>query len=58
MGELRGEARVLADDDPDGFTAEHAASSLAGFQRGTLQARDAAEAADVPDPTTPHTDRS
>ncbi|MCW8378377.1 sensor histidine kinase [Streptomyces justiciae] len=53
--ELREEAPVVADDDPDGFTAEHAASSLAGFQRGTLQARDAAEPAV---PTTPHTDRS
>ncbi|AZP21069.1 sensor histidine kinase [Streptomyces aquilus] len=54
--ELREEAPVVADDDPDGFTAEHAASSLAGFQRGTLQAREAAEPATVP--TTPHTDRS
>ncbi|MFF5496919.1 nitrate- and nitrite sensing domain-containing protein [Streptomyces aquilus] len=54
--ELREEAPVVADDDPDGFTAEHAASSLAGFQRGTLQARDAADPAAVP--TTPHTDRS
>ncbi|MET9843170.1 nitrate- and nitrite sensing domain-containing protein [Streptomyces ossamyceticus] len=27
-------------DDDDDFTAERAASSLAGFQRGTLQARD------------------
>ncbi|MBE8473379.1 sensor histidine kinase [Streptomyces justiciae] len=53
--ELREEAPVVADDDPDGFTAEHAASSLAGFQRGTLQARDAAEPAV---PTTPHADRS
>ncbi|MEU9186755.1 nitrate- and nitrite sensing domain-containing protein [Streptomyces sp. NPDC048484] len=29
-----------ADSSLDDFTAEHAASSLAGFQRGTLQARD------------------
>ena len=28
------------EDAPDEFSAERAASSLAGFQRGTLQARD------------------
>ncbi|WP_405730017.1 nitrate- and nitrite sensing domain-containing protein [Streptomyces sp. NBC_00028] len=53
--ELRDEApAVVVDDDPDGFTAELAASSLAGFQRGTLQAREEEPAA----PLTPHTDRS
>ncbi|MEV6179575.1 nitrate- and nitrite sensing domain-containing protein [Streptomyces sp. NPDC052015] len=43
--ELR-EAPGTAEDDgfPDDFTAERAASSLAGFQRGTLRARDDAEA--------------
>ncbi|MFF5156673.1 nitrate- and nitrite sensing domain-containing protein [Streptomyces sp. NPDC000348] len=37
--ELREESVPDAEDD-SGFTAEHAASSLAGFQRGTSQARD------------------
>ncbi|MEU3794926.1 nitrate- and nitrite sensing domain-containing protein [Streptomyces fructofermentans] len=31
---------VGPDDGPDDFTAERAASSLSGFQRGTLRARD------------------
>ncbi|MFD8256071.1 sensor histidine kinase [Streptomyces werraensis] len=41
-------------EDPcdDAFTAEHAASSLAGFQQGTLRARDAA--GDVPGNAPPH----
>ncbi|MFJ3668933.1 nitrate- and nitrite sensing domain-containing protein [Streptomyces sp. NPDC090106] len=39
--ELRDDAPRATEQDPDDFTAEHAASSLAGFQRGTLQARDA-----------------
>ncbi|WAX77284.1 sensor histidine kinase [Streptomyces sp. KMM 9044] len=39
--ELREEtATQTAEDDAASFTAEHAASSLAGFQRGTLEARD------------------
>ncbi|MEU1519355.1 nitrate- and nitrite sensing domain-containing protein [Streptomyces sp. NPDC005811] len=39
--ELREEAPPCEEDGfPDDFTAERAASSLAGFQRGTLQARD------------------
>ena len=39
--ELREETVSLEEDGfPDDFTAERAASSLAGFQRGTLQARD------------------
>ncbi|MFD5338338.1 sensor histidine kinase [Streptomyces hawaiiensis] len=39
--ELREEAAPARDDgSPDDFTAEAAASSLAGFQRGTLRARD------------------
>ncbi|MEU3982137.1 nitrate- and nitrite sensing domain-containing protein [Streptomyces sp. NPDC026672] len=41
--ELRDEARLTADEDDcpgDDFTAERAASSLAGFQRGTFKARD------------------
>lgn len=38
--ELREESVPDAEDDSGDFTAEHAASSLAGFQRGTSQARD------------------
>ncbi|MCX4765692.1 nitrate- and nitrite sensing domain-containing protein [Streptomyces sp. NBC_01275] len=39
--ELREDAVAVEEDGfPDDFTAERAASSLAGFQRGTLQARD------------------
>ncbi|MEE1832597.1 nitrate- and nitrite sensing domain-containing protein [Streptomyces sp. SP17KL33] len=41
--ELKEEAEPCPDGDADDFTAERAASSLAGFQRGTLQARDDAE---------------
>ncbi|MFJ8595359.1 nitrate- and nitrite sensing domain-containing protein [Streptomyces sp. NPDC093598] len=70
--ELREEAAPSADDGSlDDFTAEAAASSLAGFQRGTLRARDDdaeppydAEAASVPRqaaagpaPSTPPADR-
>ncbi|MER6629563.1 nitrate- and nitrite sensing domain-containing protein [Streptomyces sp. NPDC000987] len=41
------------DDDEDEFTAERAASSLAGFQRGTLRARDdGAEPPSDPEPNT------
>jgi hypothetical protein len=43
--ELREEAAPTAEDDrADDFTAERAASSLGGFQRGTLRARDADDA--------------
>ncbi|MFJ2946254.1 nitrate- and nitrite sensing domain-containing protein [Streptomyces sp. NPDC087226] len=38
--ELREDSAPDADDDVADFTAEHAASSLAGFQLGTSQARD------------------
>ncbi|PAZ10565.1 histidine kinase [Streptomyces sp. SA15] len=38
--ELLEESRPDAEDDSDAFTAERAASSLAGFQRGTFRARD------------------
>ncbi|WP_030603020.1 nitrate- and nitrite sensing domain-containing protein [Streptomyces fulvoviolaceus] len=38
--ELREEATPEAEEDAEDFTAELAASSLAGFQRGTLRARD------------------
>ncbi|MFH9983405.1 nitrate- and nitrite sensing domain-containing protein [Streptomyces sp. NPDC017179] len=38
--ELRGEFAPAVENDPlDDFTAEHAASSLAGFQRGTRRAQ-------------------
>lgn len=46
--ELREEAQTVhEEEDADEFTADHAASSLAGFQRGTLRARDED---DLPDP--------
>ncbi|MGW1614411.1 sensor histidine kinase [Streptomyces sp. NPDC002285] len=50
--ELREEARPAEDNGYDDFTAERAASSLACFQRGTLQARDDSgdETADPPEP--------
>jgi hypothetical protein len=39
--ELREDAPAVAEqEDADEFTADHAASSLAGFQLGTLRARD------------------
>ncbi|KFF95239.1 histidine kinase [Streptomyces scabiei] len=41
--ELKEEAGPCPDGDADDFTAERAASSLACFQRGTLQARDDGE---------------
>ncbi|MDQ1049443.1 nitrate- and nitrite sensing domain-containing protein [Streptomyces sp. V4I2] len=40
VDELREEAAPAVEDDLDDFTAERAASSLAGFQRGTFRARD------------------
>ncbi|MFF5480196.1 nitrate- and nitrite sensing domain-containing protein [Streptomyces sp. NPDC012935] len=54
--ELRDEARPAEDDGYDDFTAERAASSLACFQRGTLQARD--DSGDEPaDPSEQATDQ-
>ncbi|MGW5123185.1 nitrate- and nitrite sensing domain-containing protein [Streptomyces sp. NPDC004069] len=50
--ELRGDAAPVVENGPlDDFTAERAASSLAGFQRGTRQARDddPQEPADAPE---------
>ncbi|MFH9013418.1 nitrate- and nitrite sensing domain-containing protein [Streptomyces sp. NPDC017943] len=70
--ELREDAAPApGDDSPDDFTAEAAASSLAGFQRGTLRARDGGDepssageeaapprqAAPGPVPSTPPADR-
>ncbi|MYS90691.1 MULTISPECIES: nitrate- and nitrite sensing domain-containing protein [Streptomyces] len=70
--ELREESAPVGDDgSPDDFTAEAAASSLAGFQRGTLRARDddaeppydedaaapPRQAAAEPVPSTPPADR-
>ncbi|MFC8364947.1 nitrate- and nitrite sensing domain-containing protein [Streptomyces griseorubiginosus] len=48
--ELREEAPVADAEecDTEDFTAEHAASSLAGFQRGTRRARDEDDALDGP----------
>ncbi|WP_406496186.1 nitrate- and nitrite sensing domain-containing protein [Streptomyces sp. NBC_01604] len=40
VDELREDAAPAVEDDLDDFTAERAASSLAGFQRGTFRARD------------------
>ncbi|MFE3033977.1 nitrate- and nitrite sensing domain-containing protein [Streptomyces canus] len=52
--ELREEAAACPEEDADEFTADHAASSLAGFQRGTLRARDEDGSLDTPeDPLTP-----
>ncbi|MFF4058765.1 nitrate- and nitrite sensing domain-containing protein [Streptomyces sp. NPDC001668] len=67
--ELREDAPAVREDEgADEFTADHAASSLAGFQRGTLRARDEDDGppgtledltagtapADVPKEATPH----
>ncbi|MFE9439877.1 nitrate- and nitrite sensing domain-containing protein [Streptomyces sp. NPDC006602] len=41
--ELREDSPPAVEDDLDDFTAERAASSLAGFQRGTFRARDEPE---------------
>ncbi|MEU5039385.1 histidine kinase, partial [Streptomyces griseorubiginosus] len=48
--ELREEAPVAGaeEGDTEDFTADHAASSLAGFQRGTRRARDEETALDGP----------
>ncbi|MET7730556.1 nitrate- and nitrite sensing domain-containing protein [Streptomyces sp. NPDC005402] len=53
--ELREEASTTCpEEDTDEFTADRAASSLAGFQRGTLRARDEDDLLDTPqDPTAP-----
>ncbi|MGC0337055.1 nitrate- and nitrite sensing domain-containing protein [Streptomyces sp. SLBN-8D4] len=48
--ELREEAPAACqEEDADEFTADHAASSLAGFQRGTLRARDEDDLLDTPE---------
>ncbi|MFF0011867.1 nitrate- and nitrite sensing domain-containing protein [Streptomyces sp. NPDC005374] len=48
--ELREEATAVTEEaDADAFTADHAASSLSGFQRGTLRARDEDDLLDGPD---------
>ncbi|WP_081239612.1 sensor histidine kinase [Streptomyces viridosporus] len=50
--ELREEPVADTGDDPgDGFSAEEAAASLSGFQRGTLQARDDDGTGDAEDGT-------
>ncbi|WP_438272292.1 hypothetical protein [Streptomyces pseudovenezuelae] len=47
--ELREEAPATCpEEDAEEFTADHAASSLAGFQRGTLRARDEDGLLDTP----------
>lgn len=47
--ELRDDAKAAgADEDAEEFTADHAASSLSGFQRGTLRARDEDDLLDGP----------
>jgi hypothetical protein len=53
--ELREDAPAVAEqEDADEFTADHAASSLAGFQRGTLRARDEDDLLDtLQDPAEP-----
>ncbi|WP_406724832.1 nitrate- and nitrite sensing domain-containing protein [Streptomyces sp. GD-15H] len=52
--ELREEAAVsVTEHDSDDFTAEHAASSLAGFQRGTSQAREESDDARADDDAAP-----
>ncbi|MBQ0998524.1 nitrate- and nitrite sensing domain-containing protein [Streptomyces sp. RK62] len=60
-GEPRPEAPSAEEDSPaDDFTAERAASSLGGFQRGTLRARteDGAEPADERPTDPPDRDRA
>ncbi|MFJ4205143.1 nitrate- and nitrite sensing domain-containing protein [Streptomyces sviceus] len=52
--ELREEAPATCpEEDADEFTADHAASSLAGFQRGTLRARDEDDLLDAPEDALP-----
>ncbi|MET9784846.1 nitrate- and nitrite sensing domain-containing protein [Streptomyces canus] len=51
--ELREDAPAVGEqEDADEFTADHAASSLAGFQLGTLRARDEDDAIDTLENTT------
>ncbi|MEU0207097.1 nitrate- and nitrite sensing domain-containing protein [Streptomyces canus] len=51
--ELREDAPAVAEqEDADEFTADHAASSLAGFQLGTLRARDEDDLLDIPENAT------
>lgn len=51
--ELREDAPAVGEqEDADEFTADHAASSLAGFQRGTLRARDEDDVLDTLESTT------
>jgi len=51
--ELREDAAAVAEqEDADEFTADHAASSLAGFQLGTLRARDDDAGSDTPENAT------
>ncbi|MHC3469673.1 nitrate- and nitrite sensing domain-containing protein [Streptomyces sp. 7R007] len=52
--ELREEAGAV-EEDVEEFTAEQAASSLAGFQRGTLRARDEDAGTSAPDSHVPRT---
>ncbi|WTN24432.1 nitrate- and nitrite sensing domain-containing protein [Streptomyces canus] len=54
--ELREDAPAVAEqEDADEFTADHAASSLAGFQLGTLRARDEDDVLDTPEDGLPGT---
>ncbi|WUQ64199.1 nitrate- and nitrite sensing domain-containing protein [Streptomyces canus] len=57
--ELREDAPAVGEqEDADEFTADHAASSLAGFQLGTLRARDEDDALDTLENTTSTGDAS
>ncbi len=50
---MREDAPAVAEqEDADEFTADHAASSLAGFQLGTLRARDEDAVLDTPENAT------
>ncbi|MFI6435554.1 nitrate- and nitrite sensing domain-containing protein [Streptomyces sp. NPDC050759] len=52
--ELREDAPAVGEEeDAAEFTADHAASSLAGFQLGTLRARDEEDLLDTPENATP-----
>ncbi|WSF49353.1 nitrate- and nitrite sensing domain-containing protein [Streptomyces canus] len=54
--ELREDAPAVSEqEDADEFTADHAASSLAGFQLGTLRARDEDDLLDTPEDGLPGT---
>lgn len=54
--ELREDAPAVSEqEDADEFTADHAASSLAGFQLGTLRARDEDDVLDTPEDGLPGT---